>query len=80
MILLEPIRIILPQNQAIMEGQGESSMVRFFHHIVACEAFYVHNNTVICKSTVPEQYCDLHRTQENRTRRVIAPCIHVSVM
>ena len=34
-----------------------SSMVRIFHHIVSCEAFYVHNN----------------RTQDNRTRRVIAP-------
>ena len=30
-----------------MEGQGESSMVRIFHHIVAREAFYVHNNIVI---------------------------------
>ena len=30
LVLLEPIRIILPQNQAIMEGQGESSMVEFF--------------------------------------------------
>ena len=58
MILLEPIRITLPQNQAIMEGQGESSMVRIFHHIVACEAFYVHNNIVIYferRKTVPEE-------------------------
>ena len=41
-----------------MEGQGESSMVRIFHHIVACEAFYVHNNIVIYlerRKTVPEE-------------------------
>ena len=33
-------------------------MVRFFHHIVACEAFYVYNNIVIyleCRKTVPEE-------------------------
>ena len=33
-------------------------MVRIFHHIVACEAFYVHNNIVIYlerRKTVPEE-------------------------
>ena len=41
-----------------MEGQGESSMVRIFHHIEACEEFYVQNNIVIYlerRKTVPEE-------------------------
>ena len=40
------------------KGQGESSMVRIFHNIVACEAFYVHSNIVIYlerRKTVPEE-------------------------
>ena len=52
------VNCILPQNQAIMEGQGESSMVQIFHHIVACEALYVYNNIVIYlerRETVPEE-------------------------
>ena len=33
-------------------------MVRIFYHVVACEAFYVHNNIVIYlerRKTVPEE-------------------------
>ena len=39
------------------------------HDIVACEEFYVHNNIVI--------YLERKKTV---TRRVIAPCIHESVL
>ena len=56
------------QNEPILSGTdiGKIKATKLFmgHHIVACEEFYVHNNIVI----------------ENHTRRVIAPCIHVSVM
>ena len=38
------------------------------HHIVAYEEFYVHNNILI------------YLERRKRTRRVIAPFIHVSVM
>ena len=41
------------------------------HDIVACEEFYVHNNIVI--------YMYLER-KKTVTRRVISPCIHISVM
>ena len=60
--------MILPQNQAKMEGQGESSMVRIFHHIVACEAFYVHSNIVTYlerRKTVPEEL--LHNAYMHRS-------------
>ena len=55
-----------------MEEQGESSMVRIFHHIVACEAFYVHNIIVIYlerMKTVPEEL--LHPACNHVIRHVI---------
>ena len=60
------------RNEPILSGTDidniKATKLIMGHHIVACEEFYVHNNIVIL------------RTQENRNRSIIAPCIHVSVM
>ena len=59
------------RNESILSGTDidniEATKLIKGHLIVACEEFYVHNNIVIY-------------LERKKTVRVIAPCIHVSVM